>query len=335
MVKICISHKEDPDGIVSACMIKYLYSTDVILADYSDFIQRIEEICNGNNNNIEHLFICDLGLSKSNRDRFVNLLSNIVQKGTIVTYIDHHYLDEECKRMLTDNGIRLMHTLDECTSMIIYSNLLMNLRPDDHRFAILAGCAAIIDELGNRRFASSIISRYDKHFMEFEATILAYAIYNNQHNQEYLLTLVNRLAGEDILPHAIEGVLDNAKVYAEKVSKNINNIAKGVKRIKNNIVYIQADDLSSSTIANMLLAMYGNDVKVTIAYKQRGDKIVISVRGSDLCKLHLGQIVNDIALSLKGSGGGHDKACGAMIPKEYLNQFIEKINTTLENYNMQ
>ncbi len=332
MVKICISHKEDPDGIVSACMIKHLYSTDVILADYSDFIQRIEEVSNSSNGNIEYLFICDLGLSKANENRFVNLLSKIVQKGAIVTYIDHHYLSEDCKSMLTNNGIRLIHTLDECTAMIIYSNLLMNSRQlNDHKFAILAACAAIIDELSNRRFASSIISRYDKHFMEFEATILAYAIYNNQHNQEYLLTLVNRLAEEDVLPHGVEGVLDNAKVYADKITKNINIVTREAKRINNNIVYMQADDLPASTIANMLLAMYGNDTKVAIAYKQRGDKIVVSVRGSDLCKLHLGRVVNDIALSVKGSGGGHDKACGAMIPKEFINQFIEKINAILEN----
>jgi hypothetical protein len=82
MVKICISHKEDPDGIVSACMIKHLYSTDVILADYSDFIQRIEEIYNGNNN-VEHLFICDLGLSKSNRDRFTKSFKQYSDKKTL------------------------------------------------------------------------------------------------------------------------------------------------------------------------------------------------------------------------------------------------------------
>ncbi len=321
MVNICISHKEDPDGIVSAAMINHLYSTEVILADYSDLMQRIEEV---SGKDIKELLICDLGLNKANEDRFVKLLGSMVRRGVKVTYIDHHYLDDTCKESLINNGVRLLHSMDECTSIIIYHNLIK-----DDRYVIHAGCAAIIDELGNRPIASSIISKYDKHFMEFEATVLAYAIYNNQNNQEYLLTLVNMLA-EGMLPHVIDGVLDNAKIYADKIARNI-NIIKGAKRIGNNIVYMKAEDLPASTIANMLLAMYGNDVKVAIAYKQRGDKVVLSVRGSDLCRLHLGKVVNDIALSMNGSGGGHEKACGGMIPKESINQFIERINSILDN----
>lgn len=320
-MRICISHKEDPDGIVSAAMINHLYSTDVILADYSDLMQRIEEV---SSREIKELFICDLGLNKANEDRFVKLLGSMVRRGVKVTYIDHHYLDDTCKESLINNGIRLLHNIDECTSVIIYHNLIK-----DDKYAIHAGCAAIIDELGNKPIASSIIGRYDRHFMEFEATVLAYAIYNNQSNQEYLLTLVNMLS-EGMLPHAIEGVLDNAKIYADKVARNISTI-KEAERIGNNIVYMKAEDLPASTIANMLLAMYGNDVKVAIAYKQRGDKVVLSVRGSDLCRLHLGKVVNNIALSMNGSGGGHEKACGGMIPKESINQFIERINSILDN----
>ncbi|MDE1830295.1 MAG: DHH family phosphoesterase, partial [Thaumarchaeota archaeon] len=30
-----------------------------------------------------------------------------------------------------------------------------------------------------------------------------------------------------------------------------------------------------------------------------------------------------------GSGGGHDKACGAVIPKEKMPQFIKKFNSKL------
>jgi len=37
-------------------------------------------------------------------------------------------------------------------------------------------------------------------------------------------------------------------------------------------------------------------------------------------------LVNDIASDIGGSGGGHDKACGAVIPKDKLDQFIQILN---------
>ena len=53
------------------------------------------------------------------------------------------------------------------------------------------------------------------------------------------------------------------------------------------------------------------------AYKERVDYGVyaVSVRGSKQCKIHLGRLINKITTEVGGSGGGHDKACGASIPK--------------------
>jgi RecJ-like exonuclease len=42
--------------------------------------------------------------------------------------------------------------------------------------------------------------------------------------------------------------------------------------------------------------------------------------------VHLGRLVNDIASEIGGSGGGHDKACGAVIPKEKIEEFIRLLN---------
>ena len=36
-------------------------------------------------------------------------------------------------------------------------------------------------------------------------------------------------------------------------------------------------------------------------------------------------------LILGGSGGGHDRACGAVIPKERMNKFIEKLDAVISN----
>jgi RecJ-like exonuclease len=40
-------------------------------------------------------------------------------------------------------------------------------------------------------------------------------------------------------------------------------------------------------------------------------------------------MVNSLAQEFGGSGGGHDKACGAVIPKDKIMPFIKEFNTRL------
>jgi RecJ-like exonuclease len=47
--------------------------------------------------------------------------------------------------------------------------------------------------------------------------------------------------------------------------------------------------------------------------------------------VHLGRAVNSISSDLGGSGGGHDRACGAVIPKERMKTFIEKLDAVISN----
>ena len=56
----------------------------------------------------------------------------------------------------------------------------------------------------------------------------------------------------------------------------------------------------------------------------------MSVRGSKSCKIHLGKLVSKISTELGGSGGGHDKACGASIPKNKIKKFLTDLNKSLE-----
>ncbi|MFP6585128.1 MAG: DHH family phosphoesterase, partial [Candidatus Nitrosopelagicus sp.] len=68
-------------------------------------------------------------------------------------------------------------------------------------------------------------------------------------------------------------------------------------------------------------------------YKERTDHGIyaVSVRGSRSCKVHLGRLVSSISTELGGSGGGHDKACGAVIPKDKIKKFVSKMNSQLES----
>jgi RecJ-like exonuclease len=87
---VVMSHKEDVDGLASAALAKAAFDAQtVMLSDYPALIPKLERLANSEKK-IDQLFICDLGLSKKNEQRFVELLAKIVGKGTKVTYIDHH-----------------------------------------------------------------------------------------------------------------------------------------------------------------------------------------------------------------------------------------------------
>lgn len=320
MTVVCVSHKEDVDGIVSASMIKSIFNAYPFLADYTDFMDTLKHIAKMQD--VEQLFICDLGLSKANEKEFIEILHNLRKKGIDITYIDHHDLPDEVKSMLKSNGINLIHTIDECTSVQIYDRFSDKL---PHRFALLAVCAAIGDDMKNRPVANKLYRRYDKQFAFFEATSLSYAIYDNQHDMDFLLSLVNEL--QKATPHEIGGILDSAKNYAQKVSTNLAVIERDAKRMRN-IVHVQTHDLSTSIVANMLLASY-QDVQAAVAYKEKDGNYVLSMRGSDSSTHHLGRIVNKLSLELGGSGGGHEKACGALIPTQKLNEFLETVDSML------
>ena len=71
---------------------------------------------------IHKIFICDLGLSKKNEQKFKDIVGKIISHGPEVTYIDHHDLSSETAISLMNIGVKLIHTVEECTSVQIYNN---------------------------------------------------------------------------------------------------------------------------------------------------------------------------------------------------------------------
>ena len=88
-------------------------------------------------------------------------------------------------------------------------------------------------------------------------------------------------------------------------------------------------DSGASGAVNFVLGFSGKDVG--IAYKERVDKGIyaISVRGSPSCKTHLGRLVSSVTAKIGGSGGGHDKACGAVVPKDKIKKFLREMDSHL------
>jgi len=96
-----------------------------------------------------------------------------------------------------------------------------------------------------------------------------------------------------------------------------------------NLAYMEVTDSGASMVVNFVLGLSGKDVGVSYKLREEQKIYAVSVRGSKACKFHLGKIINQLATDLGGSGGGHDKASGAVIPEEKISQFLKKFNSKL------
>jgi RecJ-like exonuclease len=106
-----------------------------------------------------------------------------------------------------------------------------------------------------------------------------------------------------------------------------------------NLQYFEGNGIKSEvigTIAGMVLS-YGDWRKPIIGFTQISDEnsgIKVSLRCSRLLAydgIHFGHIIRKVAEKVGGSGGGHSVACGAYIPSEKKNEFLNTFNNCLQN----
>ena len=319
---ICVSHKEDADGISSAALIKQVFGGDCILVDYPGMMDTLELL--RKDHTLKKLFICDLGLNKQNTDAFLSLLTELIKKRVSVTYIDHHDLDSKIVTKLKRIKVKLIHNITECTAVLVYDTFKKKL-PEHSSF--IATCAAVTDYMEERPIATKLLQMYDRQFALINATALTYNIVGHQKDPDYLLYLVDELS-ESKFPHDIPNTFEFAQIQVGKLAEIISKVKKSMKILKN-LSYMEVLDSGASGAVNFVLGLSGKHVG--IAYKERVDHGIyaVSVRGSRSCKVHLGKLVSSIANDLGGSGGGHDKACGAVIPKDKIKKFVSKMNSQL------
>ncbi len=320
---ICISHKEDCDGISSAALIRQAFGGDAILVDYPGQMEALNQVVL--DEKLKSLFICDLGLSKKTQDEFIDIMKTLRKNKVSVTYIDHHDIDPNVVKALEKIKVKVIHDINECTTVQVYNAYKSKL--NDHA-SFVATCAAITDYMEDRPIGSKLLQIYDRQFALISATVMTYNIVGHQKEPDYLLYLVEELA-ESKFPHDIPNTFEFAQIQVEKLSQMIAKVKKGMKTMTK-LGYMEILDAGASGAVNFVMGLSGKDVGV--AYKERVDHGIyaVSVRGSKNCKVHLGKIVNLLATSLGGSGGGHDKACGAVVPKPKIKQFIKELNKKIK-----
>lgn len=309
-------------------LIKRLFEPNLIfLVDYGNMIPELQRIASSiaHDRKPQQIFICDLALSKKNEKDFVEIIRKFASEGIKVTYIDHHDLGKDIESELIDIGVQLVHSIDECTSVQIYDLYKEQLEGDSYA-AFYAAAAALTDFMDDRPLASSLVRRFDKLFLMLQSAALSYIISAKQHDDAYLLSLVSELS-KDKFTHEIQDGFVIASEYAGMVGDAVKQINSGMSKLDNLAYASGSSSLSTSMIVNFVLGASGKPVAVV--YKKREDmpgSCQISVRGTNESKVHLGRIVNGIATELGGNGGGHEKACGAIIPDDKITEFLQMLD---------
>ena len=324
MATVCVSHKEDVDGLSAAALVKAASgASKVVLVDYSKMIQKLEKVVSGKK--YKQIIICDLGLSKKNEQEFVALLEAASEGGAEVIYIDHHDLGKELGASIRKTGTHLIHTTAECTSIQVYQHFKKELPPES---AFLAAMGALTDYMEDRPIASSIVPRFDRQFLMLEATSLSYMISSNQGDDEFLCKAVDVLAKMKY-PHDIKGGFEMAEKYAKKVANAVQEIGSSIEKLDNLAYAPSTVELAASMVVNFVLGTSEKPVALVYKLKKDVDSYVLSIRGASNCKVHLGRLVNEIATSVGGSGGGHERASGAVVPKSKLKEFLSSLDKQL------
>jgi RecJ-like exonuclease len=314
---------------VSAALLQNaLKVKNIFLADYPSLLNVLDiviSICS-KNKKFSRVFICDLGLNKKNQDVFIEKLQVLISNKVQIVYIDHHYLEDQVKDTLKKIGVRLIHNIEECTSVQIYYLCKTKL---NSKYSFYASAAALTDYMESKPMASILVSKYDRTFLMLESCFLSYIISSSQKNIDFL-KYVSKSISIFKLPHEIKNGFYLVKQFSDKISNALDVIEPQIKKM-NNIAYLQHDlDLASSMIVNFVLGLSGKQVGIAFKLKDNINSYVLSIRGSKDCSYHLGKIVNELTSDLNGSGGGHDKAC-AVIPEEKLELFLKKFDKLITN----
>ena len=328
MKSICISHKEDVDGIVSAALLqKGLNVKNLFLVDYPNLLNSLDyviSICS-KDKKFTRVFICDVGLNMKNQLLFLEKLKALVSINIEVIYIDHHYLEPTIKNKITEIGIKLVHDIDECTSVQIYYLLKNRI---SKVFSFFASAGALTDYMEDRPRARVLVNKFDRTFLMLEACYISYIISASQKDIEFL-KLISKQISKGKMPHELRNGSNLVRQFSGKVANAISLIEKQSVHL-NNISYFEHDlDLSSSMIVNFVLGLSGKKVGIAFKMKSNINSYILSIRGSKDCQTHLGKLLNSLSMEFGGSGGGHDKACGAVIPTENFPNFLQRLDESI------
>ena len=316
MKTVCISHKEDLDGLGAAALVKQATGAKTILVDY---MEKMDVLRNLSSLDATDLYICDLGTSVTEEEEFCDILKGQCDSGVNVTYIDHHAISDKTKKKLINSGVVLVHDIQECTSVQVFFLLREKLSSESF---FTAACAAVTDYMEDKPKASDLLMMTDRSLALYNSSILYYHINSIQDRDDLLQKTVSALS-KDKTAFEISGASGNAEAEIMKVMNTVQHMKNNHIKM-NGLAYYEAS-VDAGSVINFMPGITGR--QICVSYRKTNNEIyAVSVRGPVNGKIHLGKLVGRIANAHGGTGGGHSMACGAGIPIGKIKPFLNELN---------
>ncbi len=311
MKAYCVSHRKDIDGLGSGSLAAAATGGKVILTDYDDMLESLRRVPD----DADRVVISDLGADSADFAGFLDELKRLARHAEVI-YIDHHYLSEPARRKVLKTGVRLVHDVNECASMLTYKTFRDQL-PAGAALVALSG--AVTDYMDDSPMGKEMMEKMDRHFVLAESTMLALALDNRGSEEGYPESLVAEMIKMK-KPHEMPGVPEAAVRQLEKEA-SLEDLVKAGGKKEGRLAYMVTSEHSTGNVAKVLIGAF--DVPVGVAMKQKQPGwYEVSLRGTSRSKAHLGRTISKIAAGLGGSGGGHQKAAGCRVPASKVDEMI-------------
>ena len=314
MKAYCVSHRKDVDGLGSGALAVAATGGKIMLSDYDDLIDNLRLIPD----DADRVVISDLGADSADFPEYLEQMKRI-SKHAQVTHIDHHYMSEERKRLAKKAGVRLVHDVTECASILTYLTFRKEL---PERARLIALCGAVTDYMDDSPVAKKMMEQGDRHFVLLEATMLSMALGKRADEKGFPELVVGELSAMKH-PHEIPGVPQAALEQLE-IEAKLGEFVRAHGKKKGKLAYMVTTQHSTGNIAKLLIGAFGVPVGVAMKEKEPG-WYEVSLRSTSDAKIHLGKAIAKISERLGGSGGGHRKAAGCRIPAPRATEMIDAL----------
>ena len=75
-----------------------------------------------------------------------------------------------------------------------------------------------------------------------------------------------------------------------------------------------------------------SEAKLAVGIAEQDSRnLKVSIRATEDCELDVSKLIKQAASSVGGMGGGHEKAAGAQIPRDKLEEFIKELDQVIKN----
>jgi RecJ-like exonuclease len=319
---VCLSHREDPDGIVSAVLFKNLFDAEIFLTDYTNIVSELEEI-----SKIDHLaelYICDLSPPSHIHSDFIKIIQNISNNDTLIWFIDHHKLPQSFENNLKETSVNITLKFDDCASAIIYNQFKNKFKKD---FSFLVACASITDHMETGTIAKQLISQQERMFLFFNSSLLWFIIRNNQKDPKKLNPIINSL-NKNKLPYQLLNDFSELKSSLTKLDQSYSEIRKS----QNHHEKFNSIEIFNGKFSEILEKSLSTSTKnISVVYKKNktDESVDILVLSKSKLEISIGEIINSISSKFAGAGGGDSEKAAAVIPEKNLENFLNDLDLKL------